>query len=75
MSYVLKLSLVVVRCRDSVCVCVYVLSCILSQVHLKFRMNPEALYLTISIVDRFLERKIIDRNSLQLLGIAGMSGI
>ena len=44
----------------------------LVEVHLKFRMNPETLYLTVSIIDRFLERKSITRGNLQLVGIAGM---
>ena len=46
----------------------------LVEVHLKFRLNPETLYLTVSIVDRFLEKKIITRNNLQLVGIAGALG-
>lgn len=44
----------------------------LVEVHLKFRMNPETLYLTVSIIDRFLERKSITRGNLQLVGIAAI---
>ena len=42
----------------------------LVEVHLKFKELQETLYLTVSIMDRFLEKKAIQRNSLQLVGIA-----
>lgn len=42
----------------------------LIEVHLKFKMVPEALYLTINLVDRYLELKEIERPNLQLLGVA-----
>lgn len=45
----------------------------LVQVHLKFKLEAATLFLTISIVDRFLEKKLITRTNLQLVGIAGKS--
>jgi G2/mitotic-specific cyclin-B, other len=44
----------------------------LVEVHLKFKLSPETLYLTVSIMDRFLEKKIISRTTLQLVGIASL---
>ena len=43
----------------------------LVEVHLKFKELQETLFLTVAIVDRFLEKKTIQRNNLQLVGIAG----
>jgi hypothetical protein len=43
----------------------------LVEVHLKFKELQETLYLTVAIVDRFLEKKVIARTNLQLVGIAG----
>lgn len=44
----------------------------LIEVHVKFRMMPETLFLCINIIDRFLERKTIARNKLQLLGVTSL---
>jgi len=44
----------------------------LVEVHLKFKLVPETLYLTVSLIDRFLERKVIPRNKLQLVGVTAM---
>lgn len=44
----------------------------LIEVHRKFDLNPETLYLTINIVDRFLSLKQIRRRELQLVGISAM---
>jgi transcription initiation factor TFIIIB Brf1 subunit/transcription initiation factor TFIIB len=44
----------------------------LVEVHLKFKELQETLFLTVSIVDRFLEKKVIQRNNLQLVGIAAL---
>ena len=41
-------------------------------VHRKFELSPETLYLTINIVDRFLAIKIVSRRELQLVGISAM---
>ncbi|XP_074310630.1 G2/mitotic-specific cyclin S13-7 isoform X1 [Silene latifolia] len=44
----------------------------LVEVHNKFELLPETLYLTIDIVDRYLSRKIVSRKELQLIGISSM---
>ncbi|XP_045793223.1 G2/mitotic-specific cyclin S13-7-like [Trifolium pratense] len=44
----------------------------LVDVHTKFQLSPEALYLTINIVDRFLAVKLVPRRELQLVGISAM---
>lgn len=44
----------------------------LVEVHNKFELSPETLYLTVNIVDRYLAAKIVARRELQLLGISAM---
>ena len=44
----------------------------LVEVHLKFKLVQETLFLTVNIIDRFLEKKNIMRNRLQLVGITSM---
>nr|P34801.1 RecName: Full=G2/mitotic-specific cyclin-2 [Antirrhinum majus]CAA53729.1 mitotic-like cyclin [Antirrhinum majus] len=44
----------------------------LVQVHYKFELSPETLYLTINIVDRYLASKTTSRRELQLLGMSSM---
>ncbi|XP_062082335.1 G2/mitotic-specific cyclin S13-7 [Humulus lupulus] len=44
----------------------------LIEVHHKFELMPETLYLTINIVDRFLSMKVVPRRELQLVGISSM---
>ncbi|GMH10332.1 hypothetical protein Nepgr_012173 [Nepenthes gracilis] len=44
----------------------------LVEVHNKFELLPETLYLTIDVVDRFLSRKFVSRMELQLVGISSM---
>ena len=44
----------------------------LVEVHLKYRMTPEALYLTINLIDRYLEKKQVRRSKYQLLGVSAM---
>lgn len=44
----------------------------LIEVHLKFKLMPETLYLTISCIDRFLAKKKVARRHLQLVGVAAM---
>jgi G2/mitotic-specific cyclin-B, other len=41
----------------------------LVEVHHKFRLQPPTLWLCVNILDRYLERKTIIRNKLQLLGV------
>lgn len=44
----------------------------LIEVHLKFKLLPETLYLTVNLIDRFLEKQIVLRNKLQLVGVTAM---
>jgi hypothetical protein len=44
----------------------------LVQVHVKFELLPQTLYLTVNVLDRFLERKVVPRRKLQLVGCAAM---
>ncbi len=44
----------------------------LVEVHLKFKLMPETLFLTVSLIDRFLERKQVARQKLQLVGVTAM---
>uniref|UniRef100_A0A1J3JPD8 Cyclin-B1-4 n=1 Tax=Noccaea caerulescens TaxID=107243 RepID=A0A1J3JPD8_NOCCA len=44
----------------------------LIDVHRKFELMPETLYLTINLVDRFLSLTMVPRRELQLLGISAM---
>jgi cyclin B len=44
----------------------------LLEVHFKFKLLPETLYLTINIIDRYLERKPVVRTKLQLVGVTAM---
>ncbi|KAK4346098.1 hypothetical protein RND71_036274 [Anisodus tanguticus] len=44
----------------------------LIEVHHKFELNPETLYLTINIVDRYLAVESTSRRELQLVGISSM---
>ena len=42
------------------------------EVQMKFKMLPETLYLTINLIDRYLERTVIMRDRLQLVATAAM---
>ncbi|KAL1338356.1 hypothetical protein HN51_033011 [Arachis hypogaea] len=44
----------------------------LTDVHTKFDLSTETLYLTINIIDRFLAVKTVPRKELQLVGISAM---
>jgi len=44
----------------------------LLDVHLKFRLVPETLYLTVNIIDRFLETSDVPRQKLQLIGVTAL---
>jgi hypothetical protein len=39
-------------------------------VHRKFRLTPEALYVAVFIIDQFLSKKILLKSQLHLLGVA-----
>jgi len=40
------------------------------EVHVKFKQVPETLYLTIQLIDRYLQVKCVRRSKLQLVGVA-----
>ncbi|KAG2671261.1 hypothetical protein I3760_14G125400 [Carya illinoinensis] len=44
----------------------------LIEVHRRFELMPETLYLTINLIDRYLSMKIVSRRELQLVGISSM---
>lgn len=44
----------------------------LIEVHNKFELMPETMYLTMYIVDKYLSVKTVPRRELQLLGIGAM---
>ncbi len=44
----------------------------LVEVHLKFKLVPETLYLTVNLIDRFLEKEQVNRQKLQLVGVTAM---
>ncbi len=44
----------------------------LVEVHLKFKLVPETLYLTVNIIDRFLEKHEVSRQKLQLVGVTAL---
>ncbi|KAG1654532.1 hypothetical protein FOA52_008537 [Chlamydomonas sp. UWO 241] len=44
----------------------------LSEVHLKFKLAPETMFLSVNLIDRFLEKKQVTRRNLQLVGVTAM---
>lgn len=44
----------------------------LVEVHMKFRLVPETLYLCVNIIDRFLDQAFVERTKLQLVGITAL---
>ena len=44
----------------------------LIEVHLRFNLMPETLFLTINIIDRYLEKVQIRRTRLQLVAVASL---
>ena len=44
----------------------------LIEVHFKFNLLPETLFITVNLIDRYLEIKGIKRQRLQLLGVTAM---
>ncbi|KAH8118223.1 cyclin [Phellopilus nigrolimitatus] len=44
----------------------------LLQVHLRYRLLPETLWITINIIDRFLSKRIVSIIKLQLVGVTAM---
>lgn len=44
----------------------------LIEVHCKFKLMEETLFLTVNLIDRFLERKTVVRKKLQLIGVTAL---
>ena len=44
----------------------------LLQVHFRYHMLPETLWIAINIVDRFLSKRVVSRVKLQLVGVTSM---
>ena len=44
----------------------------LLQVHLRYHMLPETLWIAINIVDRFLSKRVVSIAKLQLVGVTAM---
>jgi cyclin B len=44
----------------------------LVEVHMKFRLLPETLYLCVNIIDRYLALEKVNRNRLQLVGVTAL---
>lgn len=44
----------------------------LVEVHLKFKLVPETLYLTINLIDRYLTKREVSRPKLQLVGVSSL---
>lgn len=44
----------------------------LVDVHLKFKLMAETLYLTVYLIDKYLESNPINRSKLQLVGVSAM---
>eukprot|EP00559_Dactyliosolen_fragilissimus_P003210 CAMPEP_0184869448 /NCGR_PEP_ID=MMETSP0580-20130426/34104_1 /TAXON_ID=1118495 /ORGANISM="Dactyliosolen fragilissimus" /LENGTH=371 /DNA_ID=CAMNT_0027370937 /DNA_START=142 /DNA_END=1257 /DNA_ORIENTATION=- len=44
----------------------------LVEVHLKFKLVPETLYLTVNLIDRYLQKRQVTRPKLQLVGVTAL---
>jgi hypothetical protein len=44
----------------------------LIDVHMKFRLNEDTLYITINMIDRFLAIVSVSKQKLQLVGVAAL---
>merc|ERR1740121_1923782 len=44
----------------------------LVEVHMKYRLRPETLFLSVNIIDRYLSVRPVARSKLQLLGVVAM---
>jgi hypothetical protein len=44
----------------------------LIDVHLKYKLNPQTFFITVNILDQFLEKQVVYRNTLQLVGITAL---
>jgi cyclin B len=42
------------------------------QIHYNFKLLPETLFLTVNLVDRYLEKQVVSKRDVQLVGVAAM---
>jgi hypothetical protein len=49
-----------------------VLLCWLQEVHQKYKLTSETFFLTVRIVDAYLKAEVVQRNRLQLVGVAAL---
>ena len=42
------------------------------EVHFQFKLKTESLFLTVNLIDRYLERMTITKENLQLVGVSAM---
>ena len=44
----------------------------LVEVHLKFKLMPETLYIAVNILDRYCEKQVVSREDFQLVGVTAL---
>jgi hypothetical protein len=42
------------------------------EVHFQFKLKPESLFLTVNMIDRYLEHAMVSKEKLQLVGVSAM---
>jgi len=42
------------------------------EVHFQFKLKVESLFLTVNLIDRFLEKQVVTKENLQLVGVCAM---
>ena len=42
------------------------------EVHFQFKLKVESLFLTVNLIDRYLEKQIVSKDNLQLVGVSAM---
>lgn len=44
----------------------------LIEVHYKFKLLPETLFITVRVIDRYLEKQLVQKSKLQLVGVTAL---
>ena len=44
----------------------------LIEVHMKYKLLPETLFITVNLLDRYCEKRSCDRNNYQMLGVTAL---
>jgi len=63
---------IVVQCHASLCIWLHAKLSFGLQVAEEYRLVPDTLYLTVNYIDRYLSGNVMNRQRLQLLGVASM---